>query len=100
MKLKKLLSRTSTPKINIITLIKLSAVIKKEQTNIKANAIKLNIIFRETRDEKSFSLLGSLANSLVRILNIPKSEKMMNILTKDRAKLNFPYPVAPRILAM
>ena len=81
-------------------LISKSEVIKKEVRKIRIIDIKPKRIFRERTAGNSFSLALSLENSLVRIFDRPKSNKATNKETKAKAKVNFPYSVTPKTLAI
>ena len=84
--------------IQIIFLISKSEVIKKELTKVAINIKEDNITSNVKIPEKLFSLLLSLDNSLVETSITPKSEKMDIMETKENAKANLPYSVAPKIL--
>ena len=90
---------TKIVKIHTAFLTIKSEVMKKDPINDRIKIKSHNIISKPKMSANFFSLSLSRENSLVETSDNPRSHKIARIETKEKAKVNLPYCVAPKILA-
>src|SRR3989344_1804162 len=97
---KKPLLKTKKVRIHKACLVSIPLVIKKEpiKAAIKMKSDRITCKPKISLKFFSFSLLRE--NSLVAISEIPILEKMDTTKANEKAKVNFPYSLAPKVLAI